>query len=269
MKMSFRVQAAVACLFALAVGCSQPDVVNDSAKLGSENEIIKSEIALKEEELGITYFKKNVTIADQSGENKIVMQFASLNEAALVGYLATIKYEIIPVYKNQANVESQTPLPDKSQNENLDIPKSEYPIITEEVSRQLKEGVTGFWLKVKPDLKNARTNRTYRYSASHVSEDWPERLHFTLNSMQDYSQIDGVHYFVKTKNGGVFASWKTPSQLYRISPYPGTVPNNISYAYSSAPYGDDYIYELDGPKKVELFVDFNYIGEYSFWFQQL
>lgn len=269
MKISISLFIALSLLISFVFSCSQPEVPNDAAKGKDDADVNKSEIALREEELGVTYFKRNITITDKTGQNKVVMQFAALDESVLNDYLANVEYQIIPVFKNKNEEETIKPKSSIT-SENPNKLKSEYAVITEEVSRQLQKGVIGIWVNVRTNQKNnTRTNVTYNYSASHVSSDWPERLHFTIINKGDYRVFNGLHYFVKKKNGGLFASWKTPDTIDRISPNPGTVNNNIFYEYAFAPYGVDYVYEMDGPKKVELFVDYNYVGEYNFSFEQL
>lgn len=250
------------------IGCSTPDVSSPSVDKSPEREEpFQSEISLLEKEMGVSYFKKDVVIHDKSGKNSITMRFASLSNEVLNNYLTSVKYEIVPTDGKKSTTNNQQ----SNSPETSDAPapttfKSD--IITEIVSKNLQKGIAGYYVTVMPsNHPSARTTDDGPYSTSHMSEDWPERMHFTLNAPTNYIN-DRADFYVRIKNGGLFSTWQSIPQLDRISPAPaGMVTNHVYLNYTTA--NIDWVYNVDGPKKVELFVNFTRIGGYSYWFQQL
>ena len=55
-----------------------------------------SMIDLMEKEDGLKFFRRDVTLKDASGRNKIVMRFAAVDEDALDYYLRVREYTVIP-----------------------------------------------------------------------------------------------------------------------------------------------------------------------------
>ncbi|PSL18067.1 hypothetical protein [Dyadobacter jiangsuensis] len=272
MSNSTRVVVMSLAVAALAVGCSQPDVKSTSNKTTPSSEQFESEIALLEKEAGKTYFKKDIVISDKDGKNQVTIQFASEDQTVLNNYLDEVQYEVVPVYKGQSpQVPSQNTSPSNSANTNHpSLATNKFPVFTEERSRNLQAGVVGFFLSVKSKSQagsKVLAREGYAYTSNHISgEDWSEKLHFIRNHN---GPNNNIHYFLKCKDGGLFASWYTPPTLHNILNGPGgQLPNDFFLTYPGGVFpGVDVVYDIDGPKKHQLVVDHNGYTDYSYYFE--
>lgn len=171
-------------LTAVMFRCNQPketEVSPTTAKVGEESMSVIEQI---EKEEGVKFFKKDVTLTDESGKNKIVMRFATLKEDALNAYLATAHYEIIPRFvaseSKNTNPQITASLPERRNEEYLSLERER--IVTEVISKSFENGVIGFAIRVtKKSTKNARPSYTYNYSETHTCDtNWPEELKITV-----------------------------------------------------------------------------------------
>ncbi|WP_428667522.1 hypothetical protein [Runella sp.] len=171
-------------LTALMISCNQPKETEVSPTTAKRGEEPLSVIDQMEKEEGVKFFKKDVTITDESGKNKVVMRFATLKEDALSAYLATHHYEIIPRFKAskaESTISQITnPLDEKKNKEFLNVERER--IVTEVISKQLEKDVIGYAVKVTiGSIKNAKTLYNYAYSETHTTPDnWPEELIITV-----------------------------------------------------------------------------------------
>ncbi len=204
-----------------------------------------SNIEQIEKETGKVFFKKDVTIKDESGKNEIVIRFAAADRETLEGYLSTNAYSIKPIGK-LGNSEAPRPLVKKTSTENTKpVVSNEISIFTEMISQKLATDIRGLIINVKKnerELKNARPN--YNYTATHLSSAWPELLHVT-------SFNNDVQYDIRYKDCN-WCGWYIPSGGGGIIHYP---------------WEGEKLWGIDGPKYVNLVIDFYDYTDYSFWYE--
>lgn len=78
--------------------CNRDDL---QFSIKNESPVIEeqSEIALIEKEMGISFFKKDITLIDESGKNEVIVRIASKEEEVLREYLALYSLSISPVMR--------------------------------------------------------------------------------------------------------------------------------------------------------------------------
>src|SRR5690606_13804648 len=98
-----------------------------------------SEIALLEKELGITFYKKDLDLVDETGRNKVTLQIAGKTKAMVDAYLEVYDFSISPILRNKKyELKSATATQSPVENGVKEEPDID-GIFTEVISRQLDE----------------------------------------------------------------------------------------------------------------------------------
>lgn len=250
---------------AAMMSCNQPKETEVSPTTAKAGEEPTSVIDQMEKEEGVKFFKRDVTLIDESGKNTVVMRFATLKKDALDAYLASHEYEIVPrhnVSKSiSGNFSSNTLLNKKEYEEYPNLGRER--IITEILSQSLENKVINYSIRVKvKSLNNARTTSTYAYSETHTTpKNWPEELIITVFGLPSCGFTD-VLYGIDYKNTWA-SSWYSldnkpwdnykvvaPSDLYSGFPCNHPLRNGVRS------------HNVDGPWRVRFNIQHN--GNYEF-----
>jgi hypothetical protein len=203
----------------------------------------KSQISLIEEKNGVILFKEDVTITDESGQNKVTIRVAALDKNRLNEYLHSRKFTITPIYDRRENKPLKlTPLTEEStvseEKESL-----QEMILTEILSQELKKDVKGIGFRNEPNPDYISANGRVQYINNNVryySPKWPEIL-----SVQAYNQV----YFRIQQQWRWYSGWST---IWG----PAT--------WCCSQYSD---FNIDGPWYVRLEISFDYRSDFYFeWF---
>lgn len=224
-------------------GCeNQSDVISQKELPLSEE---SSAISQREVELGVKLFRKDVLLQDKSGQNKVLMTFAALDEATIDNYLSNKTYSIEPITDLDAYLSQPSEEPNmKTATKDKSSSGKDYAvglIINEEKSKMLANGIKNYVVKVSNSQtasKNARP--AYAYHSEHVSDTWCERAHF-----------DGGHVLDVSLEGK--DRW-----------YHGYNTRWASYGYIVSAR-----INIDGTYKAKWVVDFDVPGGYTYSFIQL
>lgn len=154
-------------MFALAA-CSPDDETNQAAEHPGGPEV--SEIALREKEEGITFFKKDFTFDD--GTSKAILRVATADEKVFKNIVENLDVTITPI--RQSDVPA-----DKPHGEYKAFTPQGIEIMTELISMNRGPGVTGF--KIRQGLKATANGRSealsgYQIYTSTTSNNWPSRF---------------------------------------------------------------------------------------------
>lgn len=217
---------------------------DENARSSDPQDENKSEISLIEEQIGASLYKRELTISDESGENKVTIRVAGRDEAMLAEYLKARAFSIKPVYKHEKKETIKLPSQQDSQPVFADPDEGyESTVIIEFVSQELKEGVIGIGFRDQPNpsykIDNSGRTKYYNYS-NHVSNNWPSILAF-----QAYAQVEFMLWF----KGRWYQSW---------TPWFGPA-TWCCYDYTD--------FDVDGPYRVSLRIQYDYVGDYYYeWF---
>ncbi len=189
-------------LTAVMFSCNQPKETEVSPTTTKAGEEPMSVIDQMEKEEGVKFFKRDVTLIDESGKNKVVMRFATLKLDALNAYIASHHYEIIPRYRlksKNTNSESTNPSNEKKNRESPNVERER--IVTEVISTQLEKEVVSYAVKVTTrSIKNAKTLYNYAFSETHTTPaNWPEELIITVHGKSNCAESH-VLYGIDYKN---------------------------------------------------------------------
>ncbi|TAF94835.1 MAG: hypothetical protein EAZ46_09295 [Runella sp.] len=201
-----------ACFTVIVASCNKKEGVEVAPT--QEKESI-SEIDLMEKEEGVKYFKKDVTLMDASGKNKIVMRFAAVDEDALDYYLSVREHTVIldPETGKGLGVSKVDLMNKNPQNTGNEIGAGRIRVVSEVLSKQLEKSVVGYGIHVSTkNVINARSAVTYNFYETRVCDsNWPETLTMTV-----YSNGVNSDCFPRLTWGldvriNWTASWYTPS----------------------------------------------------------
>lgn len=224
-------------------GCeNKSDVITQKEPALSEE---SSAISQREVELGVKLFRKDVLLQDKSGQNKVLMTFAALDETTIDNYLTNKKFSIEPITDLDAYISQPAKeLSIKSAAKDESLSGKDYAVglvINEEKSRMLANGIKNYVVEVSNSQtasKNARP--AYAYHSEHVSDTWCERAHF------DGGHVLDVRLDAKDR-------W-----------YYGYNTRWASYGYIVAAR-----INIDGTYKAKWVVDYDIPGGYTYSFIQL
>lgn len=241
----------------LLISCNNEEEIPALSEEMKEPENL-SEIALLEEELGTTFFKKDFTLTDDTGENQVTLRVASPDEKTLENYLNVVNLSMTPVYRN-AYPEAQKP---QEKNSNFPDGKTEQAfegIITEFISENLNEDVIGLRLnvEVKENKENLRTQVDYNYISLHTSMKWPY-----LAKVTTYSNSLEIKYNFEAKDRW-YKSWFTG--YAETCKYNGNFGQDLTQCnfYWFQPQSSENTIWVDGPYKVRARVSYWNTGSYS------
>jgi hypothetical protein len=209
----------------------------------SQQDENRSEISIIEEKTGITYYKQDLTLSDESGENKVTLRVAGQDEEMVKEYLKSRIFSITPLYAHEKKESIKLPYQPNPQPGVASAEKEyESTVIIEVVSQTLKKGVLGVGFRDQPNPayevdKSGRTNY-YEYR-EHVSNNWPSWL-----SLQAYQYVEFMIWY----KGRWYQSW---------TPWYG--PETwCCYDFDE--------FNVDGPYRVSLRIQYNYEGDYYYEF---
>lgn len=227
----------------------QPSIKNETTVIEEQ-----SEIALIEKEIGISFFKKDITLIDESGKNEVVMRIASKEEEVLREYLELYNLSISPVYaKDYEKVEPSQTLSTESENdyqEELAQPNID-GILSELISQKLDKDVIGVNIHVKLNiLENGRvTGNGFPYDVTYYSGTWPEEFECTSYGSIGYKLMGKSRWY---------SGWSTRTFCSMYYPNPCQ-----SYWRES---GQHQRLWIDGPYKVRVTFDYYSVSDFSFRF---
>ncbi|SEI69878.1 hypothetical protein SAMN04487995_1766 [Dyadobacter koreensis] len=146
-----------------------------------------SEIARLEKESGITFAKKQLTLTDPSGLNKVTLQVASKDASALDEYLNSNELSIEGISQKEYQDMAKHKVQYSQTKENSSVPSesNNASIITEATFVQLTDSFRGYRLNVKHKVslasgKGARVQANVE--TKHVSDKFPEYIELTFRS---------------------------------------------------------------------------------------
>jgi hypothetical protein len=240
----------------LIVSC---DHNNDLAPDPTDGEN-QSEIAVIEREAGITLFKKDLTLTDEAGRNKVVLRVAHKDEQILKSYLEVVSFAISPVFKKNVSRISAGPTGNVIENTDHKATTNLDGIITEFISKSLEPSVAGFSLRVK-FKDNPMNGRSSAYGGfpnetTVTSDTWPE-----LCKVEVFGRSIAYKFHGKTK---WYSGWSSRTFCLDADPY---ICNSdwTQSAISTATIN------VDGPWKVRATIgyDANFQGDWAITFINL
>ena len=236
-----------------SIGCNnnnQPDVspVNSVAQTQTE---FTSEIDLMEKQEGVTFFKKDVWIKDETGKDQVLMRFASVNKDLLDTYLEENHYTLLPI---SGTISNQHSIDVKPTNNSTNLSTIKQMVITEVVGIKSPSAIKEYVIHVErksdntKNKKNGRVSITYSSFTIHVSMNWPTycRVYAT----------QPIRHSMRVKDRWM-NSWSAPSALLEHSS------TNTYYEYK---YKIDEWW--DGPWRARLEVDYNNSSNYDVYFDR-
>lgn len=249
MKRRINLAGRILALTLIAVSCNQDEELRPSEDRNQR----MSEIALLEKEYGITFYKKDLILVDETGRNVVTMQIAAKHEAMVKAYLDTYGFSISPIYEEK----HKTPRPDateqvpieKNQEEQTDLDG----IFTEVISKQLEEGVIGLRTTLTLKNRSLRGGRVaapddFPNSATHynTSGNWPEIFKMYASSTVGYKFMGKSRWY---------SGWSTRTFCDYYSP-------TVCASYWE--HGGEQWTAVDGPYDVRATVYYHYYWDYSF-----
>lgn len=243
--------------FALFVfSCNSEQELPVSLQEENEPENI-SEIALLEEELGITLFKRDFILTDESNDNQVILRVAGVEEDILESYLNSVTFSMNPVYLNDypflvRESKEEFVLPEERQTD-----QDFSGIITEFVSQTLKDDVIGIRLNVAVREGNENSRINYNFTATHTSDVWPY-----LATVQTYANSLEIKYHFDAKERW-YKSWYTG--YLETCKYNGNAAPDLSQCshWWTQPANSSNTFWVDGPYKSRVNVSYWNSGSYS------
>jgi hypothetical protein len=170
-----------ACFAVIVASCNKKEGVEAAPTQEKEP---TSMIDLMEKEEGVKYFKKDVTLMDASGKNKIVMRFAAVDEDALDYYLSVREHTVIlnPETGKGLGVSKVDMMDKKLQNTGNETVAGKIRVVSEVLSKQLEKSVARYGIKVSTkSVINARSAVSYGFwETIYCPSNWPETLTMTV-----------------------------------------------------------------------------------------
>ena len=220
-----------------------------------ENEI--SEIELLEKETGITLFKKDLVLTDETGKHQVIMRVAAREKVMVESYLTAFSFSITPTFNPVTQVNEGTQQGGQEGQFSTSGESDLEGIFTEFITIELTDGATGFSTNVilmDKSLKNAPNARNgFPEQATHISGKWPEIFKcWTTNSIG--YDLDRKSRWYSGWSSTTFCNYNNSS---------------VCKAYWEQPGFTEQWTWIDGPYKVRAVVDYNNYWDYSFEFTNL
>ena len=223
-------------------GCNET-----SEEIALEPDRKLSEIDLLEKDMGVSLFKAEMVLTDNSNTNTVTLKVASQSEKDLKHYLANNDFSIQPVYAIQQPQKSTDKLPLSIDRESVSPGSSR--IYSEVVAQSLAPDVIGYAISIqKSGNVNGRTNANgYTYSLSVISGEWP--FSFGINSTVNV----GVSFKIKRAQYDAWESYVTICNLNT---------STCDYYHTNNGFG---LYDLAEYYKAQVFVDYNNISDITYY----
>lgn len=241
----------------LMVSC---DTTNELTPVSTVDEN-QSEIALIEKETGVTLFKQDLNLADESGKNKVVLRVAHKDKQMLENYLEAFSFSISPVLKKDVSRSSSAQAGGLSEGAEEKVTTNLDGIITEFMSTTLEPNVAGFSMRVKFNEKYSKNGRANAYGGypnetTVTSGTWPE-----LCRVDVYGRSIAYKFHGKTK---WYSGWS--SRYFCVD----SNPSDCRWDWTQSAISTATI-NVDGPWKVRATVgyDANFQGDWSVTFINL
>lgn len=230
----------------LIAGCHQDEELQP-LESSDKNQ---SEIALLEKELGITFYKKDLKLIDETGRNVVTLQIAGKDKAMVDAYLEMYEFSVSPIFRNQyesSDAAKQSPVDNgAAEKTNID------GIFTEVISKQLDKNVIG--LRTTLTLKNRSLQGRvaapgdFPSSATHynTSGNWPEIFKMYASSTVGYQFMGKSRWY---------SGWSTRTFCDYYNP-------SVCATYWE--HGGEQWTSVDGPYDVRVTVYYFQYWDYSF-----
>ena len=250
---------ALSLLLLSSISCNtENDVATPINQNQIEPESEISEIELLEKETGITLFKKDLVLTDETGKHEVIMRVAAREKEMVENYLTVFSFSITPTFNLITQVDGGTQQEEHESQFSTSSKSDPEGIFTEFISMELTNGATGFGTNVTlmdKSLRNAPNARNgFPSQATHISGKWPEIFKCTT-----YTNIIGYDFDRKSR---WYSGWSSTTFCNYNN-------NSICRAYWEQPGSTQQWTWIDGPYRVRAVVDYYNYWDYSFEFTNL
>lgn len=144
--------------------------------------VVKSQIEQQEKQSGVTFYKREIQVFDESKKSSVVMMVAAVNPDLVESYIREYNFTITPTYDVNETKPERSKVSEEGQVE-TSSPSDLEGVFTEFTKVSLQDGVTGFRTNAvlkNREIANGRTKiaSDFPSSATHYnnSGNWPERF---------------------------------------------------------------------------------------------
>lgn len=254
MKNYFKSLPSILLLGISAIGCTTDQEIGNPDHFNSSISGL-SEIELLEKDLGVEFFKEDLILKDQNGENEVTLRIAAQEKNELEAYLDNVEFSISPIYSKANSSRKST----NKYGDNLNGGETENfsGIITEFVETKIREDVVGVRLNVV--IKNQQENSRIAYNArtTHTSSNWP---HLAKIKTFDNSLVIRYNFEVKDR---WYKSWYTGYlETCKYNGVNGPINSDCQHFWEQSANMENTFW-VDGPYRVRAVINYWNTGSYS------